>query len=81
MLLVFVVWWKPGKLHASCGLAGGESSAVVVGVNGECKVVLVIPLGLNMSPGKVGAQCAHAAVGMYRVCVCSSFHPPKIQMR
>ena len=30
------------------------------------QVVLVVARALGMSPGKVGAQCAHAAVGLYR---------------
>ncbi|GMH42261.1 hypothetical protein BSKO_10180 [Bryopsis sp. KO-2023] len=46
---------------------GGESSAMVIGVSGECKIVLVVPRDLGLSAGKLGSQCAHAAVGMYRV--------------
>ncbi|GAB4814897.1 hypothetical protein N2152v2_001943 [Parachlorella kessleri] len=42
-----------------------EAAATVAGV-AECKVVLVVAARLGMSPGKVGAQCAHAAVGLYR---------------
>lgn len=48
-------------------LLGEESSAMVIGVSGECKIVLVIARSLNLSPGKLGSQCAHAAIGMYRV--------------
>lgn len=29
-------------------------------------MVLVVARELGMSPGKVGAQCAHAAVGLYK---------------
>eukprot|EP00803_Ostreobium_quekettii_P000221 evm.model.scf_434.5 EVM.evm.TU.scf_434.5 scf_434:72530-77027(-) len=50
---------------------GEESPAMVIGVSGDCKVVLVIPSELNMSPGKIASQCAHAAVGMYRVMMVS----------
>lgn len=31
------------------------------------QVVLLVVRALNMSPGKIGAQCAHAAVGLYKV--------------
>lgn len=31
------------------------------------QVVLVVVRALRMSPGKIGAQCAHAAVGLYKV--------------
>ncbi len=30
------------------------------------QVVLVVLMELRMSPGKIGAQCAHAALGLYR---------------
>ena len=33
------------------------------------QVVLVVLRALNMSAGKIGAQCAHAAVGLYKVLV------------
>ena len=33
------------------------------------KVVLIVRRDLNMKPGKIGAQCAHAAVGLYKVTV------------
>ena len=33
------------------------------------QVVLIVVRALNMSPGKIGAQCAHAAVGLYKVTV------------
>lgn len=43
-----------------------HAPATVVGVDGECKVVLLVLASLGMSAGKIGAQCAHAAVGMYK---------------
>ena len=46
---------------------GEESAALVIGVSGECKVVLVVPRELNLTPGKLGSQCAHASIGIYRV--------------
>lgn len=46
---------------------------MVIGVSGDCKVVIVVPRELDMSPGKMGSQCAHAAVGMYRVWIPSWF--------
>ena len=33
------------------------------------QVVLVVAQNLGMSPGKLGAQCAHAAVGLYKLMV------------
>ena len=33
------------------------------------QVVLVVVRALNMSAGKIGAQCAHAAVGLYKILV------------
>ncbi|CAK0786207.1 hypothetical protein CVIRNUC_009420 [Coccomyxa viridis] len=32
----------------------------------SCKAVLVVNSALKMSAGKIGAQCAHAAVGLYK---------------
>lgn len=36
---------------------------------GNLQVVLIVAQDLGMRPGKVGAQCAHAAVGLYKVTV------------
>jgi len=41
-----------------------------VGAGGEeYKMVIVVNASLGMSAGKIGAQCAHAAVGVYRSCL------------
>ena len=34
---------------------------------GAVQVVLVVAQNLHMSPGKLAAQCAHAAVGLYKL--------------
>ena len=36
---------------------------------GKLQVVLIVAQDLGMRPGKVGAQCAHAAVGLYKATV------------
>lgn len=46
---------------------GQRTPAMFVEVSADCKVVLLVVRALNMSPGKIGAQCAHAAVGLYKV--------------
>lgn len=46
-----------------------HAPATIVGVDGECKVVLLVVASLGMSAGKIGAQCAHAAVGLYKTMV------------
>lgn len=45
---------------------GGTAPATLVRCSAECKVVLVVAARLGMSTGKTGAQCAHAAVGLYK---------------
>ena len=54
-------------LRSRSGQAAGPvrklASAVV---NGPCKMVLVVRTDLGMGKGKVGAQCAHAAVMCYK---------------
>lgn len=35
-------------------------------VPGEVRMVLIVREDLNMSPGKVAAQCSHAAVSLYK---------------
>lgn len=42
---------------------------VAGGANEEYKMVIVVNASLNMSAGKIGAQSAHAAVGVYRFCI------------
>ena len=34
-----------------------------------CKMVFVVNMELNMGVGKVAAQCAHAAVALYRILI------------
>ncbi|KAL0045326.1 hypothetical protein WJX82_003857 [Trebouxia sp. C0006] len=48
---------------------GRKTPAMFVEVSADCKVVLIVVRSLHMSPGKIGAQCAHAAVGLYKVMV------------
>ncbi|KAL3133837.1 hypothetical protein ABBQ32_008308 [Trebouxia sp. C0010 RCD-2024] len=48
---------------------GRSTPAMFVEVTADCKVVLIVAQDLGMSPGKVGAQCAHAAVGLYKLTV------------
>ncbi|KAA6424092.1 MAG: hypothetical protein FRX49_06051 [Trebouxia sp. A1-2] len=48
---------------------GRKTPAMFVEVSADCKVVLIVVRSLHMSPGKIGAQCAHAAVGLYKVVV------------
>ncbi|DBA75180.1 TPA: ubiquitin-specific protease ubp14, variant 3 [Trebouxia sp. C0004] len=48
---------------------GRKTPAMFVEVSADCKVVLIVVRSLHMSPGKIGAQCAHAAVGLYKVIV------------
>lgn len=43
-----------------------HTPATVVCMDGECKVVLLVLASLGMSAGKIAAQCAHAAVGIYK---------------
>lgn len=56
-----------GSLPLVVHPGGEEATALVVGVSGECKVVLVVPRQLQLTPGKLGSQCAHAVIGLYRV--------------
>mmetsp|Transcript_36868 Transcript_36868/g.51205 ORF Transcript_36868/g.51205 Transcript_36868/m.51205 type:complete len:260 (-) Transcript_36868:8-787(-) len=48
---------------------GGEHVPAMQELMRDCKVVLVVPDDVQMSPGKLAAQAAHAAVGLYKVMV------------
>ncbi len=59
---------KVSPRHAACGM----HSSLCWSFRHTCchlQVVLVVVRSLHMSPGKIGAQCAHAAVGLYKVIV------------
>lgn len=59
---------KVSSCHAACGL----HSSFCWSMQHTCchlQVVLIVMRSLHMSPGKIGAQCAHAAVGLYKVIV------------
>lgn len=45
---------------------GEEQLCGAVFVGGSYKAVLLVNSSLKMSPGKIGAQCAHAALGLFR---------------
>lgn len=47
--------------------SGETSPAWVRTIEGDFKVVLVVCTALGMSAGKIGAQCAHAAVGLLKL--------------
>ncbi|GAU93218.1 hypothetical protein RvY_05191 [Ramazzottius varieornatus] len=52
-----------GMLRA--GNPAGDWGGIVA--DGECKMVIVVNSALKMSPGKIAAQSAHAAIGAYRM--------------
>jgi len=59
---------KVSPHHAACGM----HSSLCWSFEHTCchlQVVLIVVRSLHMSPGKIGAQCAHAAVGLYKVIV------------
>ncbi|DBA75181.1 TPA: ubiquitin-specific protease ubp14, variant 4 [Trebouxia sp. C0004] len=59
---------KVSSCHAACGM----HSSMCWSIEHTCwhlQVVLIVVRSLHMSPGKIGAQCAHAAVGLYKVIV------------
>jgi len=49
--------------------ADGDLSAVTAGFLKPCKLVLVVRTDLNMTPGKIAAQCGHATLACYKALV------------
>ncbi|KAJ3078505.1 hypothetical protein HK102_004461, partial [Quaeritorhiza haematococci] len=52
--------------HKDGGKDGGEQVALKVNRNADCKMVLVIRTDLEMTKGKVAAQCSHATLANYK---------------
>jgi len=50
-------------------VADGDLSAVTAGYMQPCKLVLVVRTDLNMTPGKIAAQCGHATLACYKALV------------
>ncbi|KAF9499896.1 peptidyl-tRNA hydrolase II [Pleurotus eryngii] len=50
-------------------LADGDLSVIQAGFMEPCKMVLVVRVDLNMTPGKVAAQCGHATLACYKALV------------
>jgi len=50
-------------------VADGDLSAVSAGFMKPCKLVLVVRTDLNMTPGKIAAQCGHATLACYKTLV------------
>jgi len=49
--------------------ADGDLSAVTAEFLQPCKLVLVVRTDLNMSPGKIAAQCGHATLACYKTLI------------
>ncbi|KAI0005470.1 peptidyl-tRNA hydrolase PTH2-domain-containing protein [Russula compacta] len=49
--------------------ADGDLSAVKAGLLQPCKLVLVVRTDLNMTSGKIAAQCGHATLACYKALV------------
>jgi len=49
--------------------ADGDLSAVTAGFQQPCKLVLVVRTDLNMTSGKIAAQCGHATLACYKALV------------
>ncbi|KAJ8507530.1 hypothetical protein ONZ45_g10108 [Pleurotus djamor] len=56
-------------------IADGDLSAIQAGVLQPCKMVLVVRTDLNMTPGKIAAQCGHATLACYKAL---TKHNPKL---
>ncbi|KAN0121559.1 Peptidyl-tRNA hydrolase PTH2 domain containing protein [Russula decolorans] len=50
-------------------VADGDLSAVSAGFMKPCKLVLVVRTDLNMTSGKIAAQCGHATLACYKTLV------------
>jgi PTH2 family peptidyl-tRNA hydrolase len=50
-------------------IADGNLSTVSAGFLQPCKLVLVVRTDLNMTPGKIAAQCGHATLACYKALV------------
>ncbi|KAL4268016.1 peptidyl-tRNA hydrolase [Pleurotus pulmonarius] len=50
-------------------LADGDLSVIQAGFMEPCKMVLAVRVDLNMTPGKVAAQCGHATLACYKALV------------
>lgn len=57
----------PADVTTVINPGGDRSYAEPLGFSVECKAVLVVAANLLMTSGKIGSQCAHAAVGLYKV--------------
>ncbi|KAH9502857.1 Peptidyl-tRNA hydrolase protein 2, mitochondrial [Bulinus truncatus] len=65
-LLTAYVLCKRKLLKSSPGVLNGRGDGS--NVTGEYKLILVVRNDLNMGKGKIGAQCAHAAVAAVERC-------------
>ncbi|KAK7064408.1 peptidyl-tRNA hydrolase 2 [Favolaschia claudopus] len=47
----------------------GDLASIKAGLLEPCKLVLVVRTDLNMTPGKISAQCGHATLACYRTLI------------